>query len=66
VSVEGLGIRGTVKMLRLAAPGELSKTDVRLGGAAVDEHGRWRAERWERVSAGDLELAKMSAVVIRS
>ncbi len=67
VSLRGLGLRGELKALRLTAPEELSTTRVTLGAAAVDENGRWKANRWERVApATEMPVPKMSAVIIRA
>lgn len=65
VSLARLGLRGELKALRLAAPGELSKTEVMLGGAFIDENGSWRPKRWERVVAAEILVPRMSAVIIR-
>jgi hypothetical protein len=65
VSLARLGLRGELKALRLAAPGELSKTEVTLGGALVDENGSWRPKRWEQVVAAEILVPRMSAVLVR-
>jgi hypothetical protein len=51
-------------VLRLAAPAADSKTGATLGGAAVDDSGRWRAASQERVSNEQVTVSPMSAAVI--
>jgi hypothetical protein len=57
---------GNVSALRLSASSPDSKTDVTLGGASVDEDGRWTAKSQERIGNGIVIVPKMSAVVLRN
>jgi hypothetical protein len=65
VSIAGLGFSDADE-LRLLAPAPDSKSDVTFGGAAVDATGRWRASKTERVRAANINVPRMSAVVIRA
>jgi hypothetical protein len=65
VSLKAIGLRGELKALRLTAPGQQSTTDATLGDDSVDENGRWRAKRWERVAPAEMLVPKMSAVIVQ-
>jgi hypothetical protein len=63
VSIAGLGF-SDADMLRLLAPD--SKSGITFGGTAVDASGRWQASKTERVCAANINVPRMSAVVIRA
>lgn len=64
VSVAGMGLAHCDAMRLTAASGS-STTGVTLGGAAVDESGRWSPKGGERVDGADVQIPRMSAVVLR-
>lgn len=64
ISLAKLGLHAA-QVLRLEAPSLLSKDGVTLGGAAVDEQGRWSPRRAEFVHGDELRLDPASAVVVR-
>jgi len=57
---------GNVSALRMSAPSPDSKSNVTLGGASVDQDGRWMMKIQEQISRGIVSVPKMSAVVLRS
>jgi len=63
VPVAKLGMKHA-GVLRLAAPAADSRTDVTLGGAKVDESGRWKARSKERISDGSVAVPHSSAAVV--
>lgn len=63
ISVAKLGMKHA-SVLRLAAPAADSKTGVTLGGAQVDESGRWKARSRERISDGYLSVPRSSAALV--
>jgi len=65
VSLVNIGIKHA-KILRLVAPAADSKTGITLGGAQVDESGRWRAASQERIHDGSVAVPHMSAALIIS
>lgn len=63
LSIAELGM-GNAMALRLVSPSPDSKTGVTLGGAAVDEEGRWMAKSKEHIHGGSVTVPRMSAVVL--
>jgi hypothetical protein len=63
VSFASLGMKHA-RVLRLAAPAADSRSDVKFGGAAVDQIGKWRPETEERVRNGQVKVPPMSAAVM--
>jgi hypothetical protein len=65
VSIADLGI-SNANVLRLLAPAPDSKSGITLGGSAVDASGKWRASKTERMRAANINVPRMSAVVVRA
>lgn len=63
VSVAKLGMKHAT-VLRLVAPAAESVTGVTLGGASVDESGRWKARSKERISDGYVGVPRSSAALV--
>jgi len=63
ISAVNLGMKDAT-VLRLAAPAADNKTDVTLGGAQVDENGRWKARSRERISGGYVGVSHSSAALL--
>jgi len=64
VSVAEMGMAHPSAMRLTGASGS-SGTEVTFAGARVDEGGRWSAKTRERANGADLEIPRMSAVVLR-
>lgn len=64
ISIRELGL-SDVSGLRMLAPAPDSKTNVTLGGSAIDQEGRWAPANEERFTNPVVAVPKMSAVVLR-
>jgi hypothetical protein len=62
-SLAGLGMK-RASLLRLSAPAADSTEGVTFGGVKVDENGRWKAGRPERLHDGSFVVPSMSAAVV--
>jgi hypothetical protein len=65
VSLDGVKMSDGIAF-RLLAPAPDSKSNVTFGGSAVDGSGRWSASRMERTHGSKVNVARMSAVVVRA
>jgi hypothetical protein len=65
VSVAKLGMKDA-RVLCMVAQAADSKVGVTLGGAQVDESGRWKARSKERISNGYVSVPRSSAALVLS